>query len=192
MLSVANTHIYKYFCRYNYYEPSTTLWESWNVPTMQQWLSESSRGHHFMTGINTFLRKYVAGLDMPAGAAGWSIVRIRPEAAAPLNDTALEAAVPWAGAVVDTHRGRVEVSWARVAGGGVRLNCSVPPSATGEVHFPARATGPVDTTVSESGVLVWADGRFVPGPVARGITAARDDGRFIVITVLSGQYAFVG
>jgi hypothetical protein len=32
---------------YNEYEPSSSLWESWDAPTHRQWLDESSRNHHY-------------------------------------------------------------------------------------------------------------------------------------------------
>ena len=39
-------------------EHATSLWESWDGSSMQQWFDESSRDHHFSASINTFLRKY--------------------------------------------------------------------------------------------------------------------------------------
>jgi hypothetical protein len=40
-------------------EPATSLWESFDVFSMNQWLDESSRDHHYEASINTFLRKYL-------------------------------------------------------------------------------------------------------------------------------------
>jgi hypothetical protein len=62
-------------------EPATSLWESYDVPTMHQWVDESSRDHHYSASINTFLRKYLGGLDQPVGGAAWKVVKCRPEAA---------------------------------------------------------------------------------------------------------------
>ena len=62
-------------------EQGTTLWESLDAPTMQQWFGESSRNHHFQASVSTFLRKYFAGLDQPEGTSGWAVVKVQPEAA---------------------------------------------------------------------------------------------------------------
>ena len=35
-------------------EHATSLWESWDGSSMQQWFDESSRDHHFSASINTF------------------------------------------------------------------------------------------------------------------------------------------
>ena len=43
---------------YNEYEPSSALWESWNVNTQKCITCETSRDHHYRAAINTFLRKY--------------------------------------------------------------------------------------------------------------------------------------
>jgi alpha-L-rhamnosidase len=101
---------------YNLYEPTTNLWESWDAPTHRQWLDESSRSHHYQASIHTFLRKHVVGLDMPAGASAWSAIAVRPYAALPLPAD-LAAAVPHARVTVESYRGTVEVSWARMGGG---------------------------------------------------------------------------
>lgn len=38
---------------YNLYEPSSSLWESWDAPTHKQWLDESSRNHHYQVSGDT-------------------------------------------------------------------------------------------------------------------------------------------
>ena len=55
----------------NKLEPATSLWESYDAPSMHQWVDESSRDHHYSASINTFMRKYLAGLDQPLGSAGF-------------------------------------------------------------------------------------------------------------------------
>ena len=82
-LKMLHTQEYPSFgwCISNELENATSLWESYDVPTMHQWLDESSRDHHYSASINTFLRKYLAGLDQPHGATAWETVKCRPEAA---------------------------------------------------------------------------------------------------------------
>ena len=102
---------------YNEYEPSSTLWESWNVNTQKCITCETSRDHHYRAAINTFLRKYVAGLDMPSGKHDWSVIKARPEAA---HSTLSSASV-----VIETHRGVVHTSWERGDGGLLTMELTV-------------------------------------------------------------------
>ena len=89
----------------NSYEPATSLWESYDAPTMRQWLDESSRDHHYSASINTALRKTLAGLDMPTAENAWSVVKCRPEAAH------WPHLLPSASAILESRRGQVGCSW---------------------------------------------------------------------------------
>jgi hypothetical protein len=138
--------------------------------------------------IQTFLRKHVAGLDMPTGATAWSQVVVRPYAALPLAAD-VAAAVPFARAAVSAYRGTVEVSWARLAGGGVQLNATLPSGTEGSVSVPkVAAGGGAGTVCTEGGVTVWSGGAFVPG--VPGVLAGADDGAFVTFTVTSGAFVF--
>jgi len=171
---------------FNEYEPTSSLWESFDAPTHRQWLDESSRNHHYEASINSFLRKHVAGLDMPVGAAAWSAVAVRPYAALPLAAD-IAAAVPFARATLQAHRGLVEVSWARSPAGGLQLNATLPSGSEGTVSVP-KSFGAA-TAVSEGGAPVWASGTFVPG--VAGVLAGADDGEFVTFSVTSGAFVFV-
>lgn len=85
---------------------------------MNQWIDESSRDHHYQASINTFIRKYIVGLESgtrsgadPSVAAmdgnAWAVVRVRPAPAALLNTTLLQSNVSLA-----TRRGEVSAWWA--------------------------------------------------------------------------------
>ena len=89
----------------NSLEPATTLWECFDEPTMHQWIDESSRNHHYSASINTFLRKHLAGLDMPEGSNSWEVVKCRPEA------VHWPHLLPTASAVLHSKRGLVSCSW---------------------------------------------------------------------------------
>jgi hypothetical protein len=78
--------------------------------TLTQWVDESSRDHHYETSINTFFRKYVAGLSMPEGpATAFSAIVVRPEAA--MTGQELASLLPGASVSIETHRGIVAVNW---------------------------------------------------------------------------------
>jgi hypothetical protein len=126
----------------------------------------------------------VAGLDMPQGAAAWSSVAVRPFAALPLPAD-LAAALPFARATVQAHRGVIEVSWERVAGG-LALNVTLPSGSGGTVSVPK--TFGAATMYNEGGAAVWRAGAFVPG--TPGVLAGADDGDFVTFTVTSGAFLF--
>lgn len=112
---------------------------------MHQWVDESSRDHHYSASINTFLRKYLAGLDQPRGSAAWAVVKCRPEA------SLLPTLLPSASATVRTARGLVGCSWSAtpLAGGllpplpppppstAPPVYCAITPMFTGAVRGPS-------------------------------------------------------
>lgn len=171
---------------YNLYEPSTSLWETWDADTHTQWLDESSRDHHYQASINSFLRKYVAGLDMPTGASAWSSIIIRSYASLPLAPD-LADALPFARATVQAYKGTIEVSWLRQTNG-LQLNATLPSGTSGTVSVPL--TFGSTTVCRESGILVWNNGAFVPGVAGISSGMISSDGKFITFTVTSGAFLF--
>ena len=110
----------------NRYEPATALWESFDGDTMHQWVDESSRDHHYEASINTFLRKKLAGLDMPGGVFAFATVLVRPEAA--MLPSSMASTLLSANVTLATRRGRVAVAWQVL--GGRRPASSPPPPPT--------------------------------------------------------------
>ena len=121
---------------------------------------------------------------MPAGAAAWSSVVVRPYAALPLPAD-LAAALPLARATVQSFRGVVEVSWQRQPGGLV-LNATLPTGSGGAVSIPK--TFGASTTCSEGGTVVWRAGAFLPR--VPGVLSGADDGDFVTFVVTSGAFVF--
>lgn len=126
----------------NNMEPATSLWESFDVPTMHQWVDESSRDHHYSASINTFLRKYLAGLDQPRGSTAWGVVKCRPEA------IFYPDMLPTAAALLQSRRGPVGCSWRAAPVGGLPppppppaavppVYCVITPMFTGAVRGPS-------------------------------------------------------
>jgi hypothetical protein len=191
---------------YNEYEPSSTLWESWNVNTqvcvstqmipvpstncarcpLQKCITcETSRNHHYRASINTFLRKYVAGLDMTVGTAAWSSIRVRPEAALL---TGSSNPLPSAAATIDSHRGTIHAAWQHQSrGNSFALNVTIPAGAQAEIHVPI-IFGEA-TEIQESGYQVWGSGGATLG-VDSEVRLLGDDGRFVAFAVGCGQYFF--
>jgi len=127
-------------------EHATSLWESWDGSSMQQWFDESSRDHHFSASINTFLRKYLGGLDQPYGKSGWDVIRVRPEAAH--HPELLDSA----SVELRSRRGTIHCAW--------RAKRSVPPPP------PPPIPPPLPTLCAASPQFpVPAGGLCQPGPL---------------------------
>jgi hypothetical protein len=122
-------------------EPATTLWESYDEPSMRQWVDESSRDHHYSASINTFLRKMLAGLDQPHGRSAWEVVRCRPAA------IFWPSLLPTASATLRSRRGAVGCAWSSrptsppppppAVGLPVARLCAYSPMWTGALNKPA-------------------------------------------------------
>lgn len=174
------------------YEPATTLWELWTAPVSGPGMN--SRAHHmFSAGPEMWFYEHVAGLGLQCGGqVGFGCLRIQPRVTA-------QARIPWANATVPTMRGLATVAWAngtsvaaaqRLGGqaaahaanglhaleGQLVLNVRLPVGgAVAEVVVPAAATGP-GLQIAANGVLVWADGEFVPGCAGVAGASAVDGG----------------
>jgi alpha-L-rhamnosidase len=170
---------------FNLYEPSSSLWESWDAPTHRQWLDESSRNHHYQASIHTFLRKFVVGLDMPKGASAWSTVIVKPYAALPLPSD-LATAIPYARITTNSYRGSIVVSWQRVnlPDRKLFLNVLLPAGSQGIVSFPKV---PNATSYFESGNVIWDSSGFHP---QAGILDGVDDGDYYTFNTTSGNFTF--
>jgi alpha-L-rhamnosidase len=174
---------------FNLYEPSTSLWESWDAPTHRQWLDESSRNHHYQASIHTFLRKYVVGLDMPSGASAWSTVIVRPYAALSLPSD-LAAAIPYARISTESYRGTITVLWCRDpqlnGNHQLQLNVTLPSGTNGVISFPKLSNV---TAIYEGSYIVYDyNSGFKSGDT--GVLSGTNDGDFVTFSVTSGFFSF--
>jgi alpha-L-rhamnosidase len=126
------------FAMNNQIEPATTLWESADVFSMAQWLTESSRDHHYQASISTYVRQYVVGLDSftgtGEGADGASTWAFRPEAALVRED--IVAHLDNASIAARTTLGDVSAAWSFPLGRG-RATAGIPPHP---LPMPPRRT----------------------------------------------------
>jgi alpha-L-rhamnosidase len=141
----------------------TALGESWPADTR-------SRNHHFFGAIVQWLYEDLAG--MRPLEPGYRVVEFRPE----IPTTGLETV----SASHESVRGTVATSWSRT-GGGLEIDVTVPPNATGRVYVPASSA----EDVSEVG-----SGRMVPAAEAPSVSLVGVEGDRVVYDVGSGHYHF--
>ncbi|MBE1530631.1 glycoside hydrolase family 78 protein [Actinomadura algeriensis] len=148
---------------------ATTVWERWDGYTPERGFQApamNSFNHYALGSVGAWLYEGVAGLAQAPGSTGYRELLIRPR----------PGGLAWARAAYESVRGPVRVGWRR-ADGELRLEVSVPPSATATVHVP---TGDPES-VRESGSPV-AD--------AAGVTVLGTGPGTLRCRVVSGDYRF--
>ena len=146
----------------------------------------------------------MAGVDIGGeaiDAAGWSTVRIRPEAA--LLPTHLRKKVPAAAIRLQTAHGEVKVAWqhhfisSRFLNATddslfLALNVSLPWTVDGEVHVP-KLFGD-RTVIRLARQVIWAGSKssvtkdsISPG---EGVRLGVDGDRFVTFHTAGGQFVF--
>jgi alpha-L-rhamnosidase len=147
--------------------PSYGYWAELGWTSLGEFWEDTSRSrsHHFFGSIVQSFYEDLAGLR--ALEAGYRKIEVRPAIPAGLDHVAVR---------YDSVRGPVATSWRKTASG-LRLDVTVPPTATAEIHVPAAARA-----------LVREGGR--PAEQAEGVRFARmAEGRPVYL-VGSGEYHF--
>jgi alpha-L-rhamnosidase len=152
---------------------ATTLWELWQDvegPSM------NSHNHAMFGSVGAWFYTSLAGIHIDGKNPGYERILIQPEMVRDLR---------YASASIETVRGQVASAWER-GPGRTRMEVTIPPGSTAEIHVPAF--GNPDLTVEESGHTVWKAHAFVAG--TPGVTGARRAGEDAVIEVGAGAYVF--
>ncbi|PYQ54947.1 MAG: hydrolase, partial [Acidobacteria bacterium] len=148
--------------------PSFGYWFSLGWTSLGEFWEDTSRSrsHHFFGSIVQSFYEDLAGIR--GAEPGYRKIEIRP---------AIPTGLDHVSASYDSVRGRVAVAW-RQTPPGLRLDVTVPPTATAEVHVPASDRA----RVSESGLA--ADG-------SEGVRFLRMADGHAVYAVGSGEYHFL-
>ena len=130
---------------------------------------------------------YRSVLGIEPASAGWKKIAVKPLILAdgPASATGSMA----------TILGKVSVAWMRADSTGQlaaapaasKLEVTIPAGATATVTIPCAESG--QTTITESGKTVWANGKFVDG--VKGVSEPKEqvlDG--VTFEVESGSYTF--
>eukprot|EP01049_Picozoa_sp_SAG25_P009029 SAG25_NODE_861_length_5027_cov_2.052557_3_plen_142_part_00 len=124
---------------------------------------------------------------------GYSRVIVAPMLSS-LTGTAAATAPTRASAKLRTVAGHIDVSWERSANGSsLRVTATLPVAVQGgAITVPLAPLVAGADTITEGGVVVWADGAFVvgrDGVVSGGASTLGYGG--VTFEVLSGDYVFV-
>jgi len=163
---------------------ATTLWEAWEGTATNQ---VSSRNHIMFGGnLQSWVFSGIVGLDTESNgtSSGWQHILIGPVHAAVQK-------LGYAQGAVNTRFGNASVSW-RLESGSLALETTVPPGATASLSIPLLEASPADVIISEDGVDVWKNDRFISGQpgISGAVVTKRGTKVAITFVLSSGSYAF--
>lgn len=119
---------------------ATTIWERWDGWTHDKGFQDAgmnSFNHYAFGAVGEFLYRYVAGIDLAPGTAGFRDLVLRPRPGAGIDQ---------ASATFRTSCGTVESTWA-IADGRIRYEIQVPAHSKATVWVPTRAADSVEVEV---------------------------------------------
>ena len=146
---------------------ATTIWEHWNGDGMEKWID--SQNHVMMLGdLIIWLYENLAGIKSDESACGFKKIIMKPE----LTDELRHVKASY-----HSVRGLIRSSW-ESTDDAFRWDITIPCNATALVYLPAEEL----SDVSEGGKELDA---------VAGVTFVKKDGRYIVVELVSGDYAFM-
>jgi alpha-L-rhamnosidase len=151
---------------------ATTIWERWDGWTEENGFQTprmNSFNHYSLGSVGEWLYRFVLGIDLAPGAAGFGQVVIRPHPGGSLTS---------ARGAFRSVRGEISTSWAR-DGSRFTVKVEIPPNVSGSVH------------VASARPLEVVDGNGV-GPVAVADYPGAVGQKEAVFEVGSGSYSFSG
>ena len=154
---------------------ATTLWEYWDA--------QRSRNHPMFGSVGAYLYKYLAGIQNMPGTYGFGEVLIKPH---------VPSGMEWAEASYHSVRGRIATKWSK-SEGRFALAVTLPANTSGTVVLPVADIR--DTTVTESGIVIWKSGAADTSNNASVVFHGVGDdlgaaGKSLVFEIESGHYEF--
>jgi alpha-L-rhamnosidase len=107
---------------------ATTIWEDWNGID-DKGLPYLSLNHYSKGAVVSFLHRYTGGIQLLDDHAGYRHFRIAPQPGGGITSARVTHHCPYGG---------IKASW-RLDGARFRIEVSVPPGTTADVHLPSGA-----------------------------------------------------
>jgi alpha-L-rhamnosidase len=141
--------------RYMVDHGATTIWERWDGWTAEHgfqsaWMN--SLNHYSLGSVGEWLYRFVLGIELAPGAAGFDRLVLRPHPGGQLSHAA---------GCYRSVRGTISSRWER-SGGAFTLRVELPPNVTASVRVPSSAAAEV-RDAGGSGPAAIADFPGAPG-----------------------------
>jgi alpha-L-rhamnosidase len=151
---------------------ATTIWERWDGWTEERGFQSprmNSFNHYSLGSVGEWLYRFVLGIELAPGAAGFSRLVLRPYPGGSLT---------FARGSFYSVRGEIATSWA-LEGGRITFSARIPPNVQARVCIPS----------AEPSDVVDGDGR---GPTRVEDYPGQTGQREAVFEIGSGDYSFSG
>jgi alpha-L-rhamnosidase len=155
-------------------EGGTTIWEDYAIDRAR------SLNHKMFTTPLGWMARYVAGLQVEGVLGEGPGFRKAVIAPYPVPEQIKFAQLDY-----DSPMGRYRSGW-RMIDNGMKYDIVVPPNATALFRLPLLGKKPA--TVSESGKIVWQNGK--PAESVAGVSVPIEESDRLVFTLSSGNYTF--
>jgi len=158
---------------------ATTIWERWDGWNAERGFQDpemNSFNHYALGSVGEWVYRFLVGIDLDDGEAGFRTFRIRPLPGGGISS---------AGCKYDGPYGRIESDWSASEDGGLTLLVEIPANTSAEVRLPAKA----GAEIRVDGELLVADARDA-GAAGDGWTFVRRDVWAAYFRVGSGRYEF--
>jgi alpha-L-rhamnosidase len=122
--------------RYMLAQGATTIWERWDGWTTERGFQSpgmNSFNHYALGSVGEWLYRFVLGIELAPGAAGFDRLILRPHPGGSLSRAA---------GSYRSVRGRISSQWER-SGGRFTLRVELPPNVTASVRVPSSAAAEV-------------------------------------------------
>jgi alpha-L-rhamnosidase len=122
--------------RYMIDHGATTVWERWDGWTTERGFQSpqmNSLNHYALGSVGEWLYRFVLGIELAPGAAGFDRLLLRPHPGGSLSRAA---------GSYRSVRGRISSQWER-SDGRFTFRVELPPNVTASVRVPSRAAGEV-------------------------------------------------
>ncbi len=146
----------------------------------EYWSSKCrSKIHTCYTGIASFYHKGVLGIQNSADSIGYKHFEVVPGVFGDLK---------WARGTKHSMYGVIRTAWEKEPEGRFSLSVTVPGNTTADLYLPKPEAAGLRWAIQEQAGACWKNGAFVSG--VPGITGAKEERGFVVVTVGSGDYRF--
>ena len=151
-------------------EGATTLWERWEN---LEGSGMNSHNHIMLGSVDPWFYKCLAGIN--ATEPGWKSLRIKPY---------IPSDMDYVTASINTIRGRVHVSWEKIADL-IRLIIQIPIGSTAELWFPKKES---TSNILEGEMVIWEKGVLITNNTA--IKFKEENEEYLIFDIGSGFYEF--
>ena len=164
---------------YSVDQGATTIWERWDSYTIEKGFgpaSMNSFNHYAYGAVGEWFYRYVAGIDIVEGSAGFSSIKFRPMA--DFNKTTSEGQIKEVKSSYYSNYGKILSSYKVQEDGSLDYSCEVPVNTSAILYYP----------FTDKNKIVFEGNQ--PAKESDGVKLIEDTEGYNVYELQSGKYHF--